>query len=80
MAAMLGAAVTAPANPESPANVALAAMALTAGAGWLGYRWFTRHPTGRPFAWRTAGGDHRRRGDCRRRSIPAVARTAPSWR
>ena len=45
---MLGAAVTAPANPESPANVALAALALTAGAGWLGYRWLTRHPAAVP--------------------------------
>ncbi len=30
-------------NPDSPANVALAGLAVTAGGGWLGYRWFTRH-------------------------------------
>lgn len=40
--------MTAPSNPESPANVALAALALTAGAGWLGYRWFIHHPNAIP--------------------------------
>lgn len=40
--------MTAPTNPESPANVALAALALTAGAGWLGYRWFASHPSAIP--------------------------------
>lgn len=35
--------MTAPSNPDSPANVALAAVALAAGGGWFGYRWFTRN-------------------------------------
>jgi len=45
---MPGTAVSTPANPDSPANVALAAAALIGGAGWLGYRWFTHHPAAVP--------------------------------
>lgn len=35
--------MTAPSNPDSPANVAMAGAALAVGGGWLGYRWFTRN-------------------------------------
>ena len=45
---MRGTAVSTPASPDSPINIALAALALAGGTGCLGYRWFTHHPTAIP--------------------------------
>jgi len=36
-------------DPDSPANIALAGIALVCGGGWLAYRWFTQHDPDLPY-------------------------------